>query len=75
MTAFLNLLWDYVRNGGDVRQKLETRDEYTEHEFHYDVIFEVDGQRVYVETRLEMNEQDIRDTTIHVVSVHEPYGS
>jgi hypothetical protein len=68
--AFSRLLWEYVNGGGRIDEVRELRQEYSEHEFHYDLRLPVGGRAVYVETRLII-ERDINDTTIHVVNVHD----
>lgn len=68
--AFSQKMWEYVVAGGEIDEVPETREEYSEHEFHHDLRFKMRGRATYVETRLLM-EHDIDDTTIHVVNVHD----
>lgn len=68
--AFSQKMWEHVVTGGRIDEVRETREEYSEHEFHHDLRFDVMGRATYVETRLLM-EHDIDDTTIHVVNVHD----
>ncbi|HOW18591.1 MAG TPA: hypothetical protein PLC79_06105 [Phycisphaerae bacterium] len=64
------LMWEYVEAGGEIDEVRETRPEWSEHEYHYDLRFEIDDRRVYIETRLLM-EADPEDSTIHVVNAHD----
>src|SRR5687767_5520617 len=49
---FGRLMWEYVRDGGEIDAVKETRPEWSEHQFHYDLRFAMDRRLVYVETRL-----------------------
>jgi hypothetical protein len=67
------LMFEFVAAGGRIDEVRETRPEWLEHEFHYDLRFEVEGRRVYVETRLFVQHPDDPDDPwIHVVSFHDP---
>ena len=57
---------------GQIDQVAETRPEWNEHEFHYDLRFEIQGRAVYVETRLLFDDpSDADDPQIHVVNIHD----
>lgn len=63
------LMYQHVKAGGTIDQVRERREEYSEFEYHYDLRFEIEGRRIYVETIL--NDDDPDDPTIHVVSIHD----
>lgn len=63
------LMYTHVKAGGTIDQVHERRVEYSEFEYHYDLRFEIEGRRVYIETLL--NDDDPDDPTIHVVSIHD----
>jgi hypothetical protein len=65
------LMWEHVESGEHPDEVPERRPEWCEHKFHYDLRLKIGARLVYVETRLLMNEQDIEDTTINVVSIHD----
>lgn len=65
------LISEYVVTGGKIDEVRETRPEWMEHEYHYDLRLQIHGRPVYVETRLLM-ESDPEDSTILVVNIHEP---
>jgi hypothetical protein len=70
---FGRLMWEHVRDGGMIDAVKETRPEWSEHLFHYDLRLNIAGRRIYVETRLYFGDaNDPDDPTIHVVSVHDP---
>lgn len=65
-----NLMYDFVMSGGKVDQTKETRERWKElHDFHYDLRMEIDGCRVYIETRL-IEDSRISDPYVHVVNMH-----
>ncbi len=63
------LMWEHVKNGGEVDQTHERREQYASiYEFHYDFRFSIDGRRIYIETVLD----DTRTgPTVTVVSMHD----
>ena len=65
------LMWEYVRAGGEIDEQPECRPEWSEHAFHHDLRLQVANRVVYIETRLLMDERDIRDSTINVVNIHD----
>lgn len=69
--AFSKLLHDFVLAGGEIDQVVETRTEWSIHAFHYDLRPTLNGQLLYVETRLEYrNASDPDDPIITVVNIH-----
>ena len=68
---FKQKMWEFVvMEEGEIDEVKERRPEYSEHEFHHDLRFKVDGRLVYVETRL-LQERDINDSEILVVNIHD----
>jgi hypothetical protein len=66
------VLHEYVEDGGRIDQQPETRPEWNEHEFHFDLRVRVAGRRIYVETRLFYDDPDDPDDPwIHVVNIHD----
>ena len=62
-------MFRFFAAGGEVDQIHETRAEWREHRFHYDIRMEIGGRLLYIETILVEDEPD--DPTIHVVSIHD----
>lgn len=62
------LMAEHVTAGGRVDQVEETRPEYTEWRFHYDLRLPVSDRRIYLETVLDQAE-DIDDCTIWIVNM------
>lgn len=67
------LMHEYIAEGGEIDEVRETRPEWSDFEFHYDLRFTIQGKPVYLETRLNYK-LPIRDdeSTILVVNVHAP---
>ena len=69
------LLYEHVWAEPDCRrvdEQPETRPEWKEHEFHYDLRVRVGGRMVYFETRLICrNPNDPDDPLIQVVNAHD----
>jgi len=66
-------MYEYIAGGGTIDQVVETRPEWSKHEFHYDLRFEMEEQPIYVETRLLFDDPSgPDDPRIHVVNIHEP---
>lgn len=64
---------EHVRRGGEVDEVVETRPEWSEQPFHYDLRIDVEGKPIYIETRLYFDDpHDPDDPWIHVVSFHAP---
>jgi len=55
--------------GGVIDQQPETRAEWSDWPFHYDLRLPLSGRDVYIETILQDN--DPSDPTLHIVSVHD----
>ena len=67
------LMHEYVDGGGDIDEQPETRPEWSEFEFHYDLRFEINNVKVYFETRLSYRLPVIPDeSSIIVVNIHAP---
>lgn len=62
-------LLEYVESGGEIDQVRETRDEWSEFKFHYDLRVPFGDRRLYVETVLLSEDPD--DPEIQVVNVHD----
>jgi hypothetical protein len=62
-------MFQFVAASGEIDQVAETRPDWSEHRFHYDVRMEIGGRLLYIETILV--EDDPNDPTIHVVSIHD----
>lgn len=62
-------MFRHFQAGGDIDQTRETRPEWSQHRYHYDLRIEIDGRLLYVETILV--EDDPEDSTVHVVSIHD----
>lgn len=68
------LMHEYVTQGGDIDEVLETRPEWSgQYEFHYDLRFTIQDKPVYIETRLHCRLPLVPDESwILVVNVHAP---
>jgi hypothetical protein len=64
-----SILHKHVQGGGKIREKREDREEWMADEFHYDLVFEINGRRIYAETLL-LREQEPIDSAIYIVSMH-----
>ena len=57
----------------EIAEVAETRPEWADHAFHYDLRFTINDKRVYIETRLHYREPFAADESwILVVNIHEP---
>jgi hypothetical protein len=67
-----SLVLAHLRNGGEIKFAVETRDEYLQCGFHYDVLLPGHkGKEIYVETViLNDGANDPIDLQVHVVSCH-----
>ncbi len=67
------LMHEYVTTGGVIDEVVEQRMEWRDlHEFHHDLRFEIQGVRVYIETRLIYRLPIVDDdSSIIVVNNHE----
>jgi hypothetical protein len=67
------LMYEYVEGGGNIDEVPETRPEWSEYEFHYDLRFTIQEKPVYIESRLNYREPLIPDeSSILVVNIHGP---
>jgi hypothetical protein len=62
-------MFEHLEAGGEIDQVKETREEYLEHEHHYDFRIRIGGRLVYLETRLDQEDPD--EPVIHVVNAHD----
>jgi hypothetical protein len=63
---------EHVEAGGRIDQVIETRPEWSEHDYHYDLRIPVEGRLVYIETRLRFDDPaDPDDPVILVVNAHD----
>ena len=66
------LMYEFVANGGEIDGVKETRPEWADHEYHYDLRIMVKNKSVYIETRLNYREPLVPDeSSILVVNIHE----
>ena len=64
---------EYVKEGGEIDEVPETRPEWSDDEFHYDLRFTIQDKPVYIESRLRYSEPLAPDeSTILVVNIHAP---
>src|SRR5258706_6056323 len=63
------LMFEFVERGGRINQVSETRPQWLDHKFHYDLVIEIAGRKIYFETRLFDDDPD--EPTIAVVNVHD----
>ncbi len=67
------LMYEYVESGGEIDEVRETRTEWQDFEFHYDLRFTIDDKRVYIESRLFHQCPIVKDeSTVLVVNIHAP---
>ncbi len=65
------LMYEYVVAGGEIDEEPETRREWSDHEYHYDLRFTISGKAVYIETRLNYRLPIVADeSSILVVNIH-----
>ena len=64
-----NAMHAHMQGGGVPDQVGETRPEWTAWSFHYDFRLMLAGRLVYIETILQ--DDDPRDPTIQIVSIHD----
>ena len=67
-TRVAELMHDFVMSGGEIDQVRETRPEWSEHEYHYDLRFQIAGRRVYLETRLLFDDPTDPDDPVILVA-------
>jgi len=67
------LMHEYVEGGGEIDEVKETRPQWSQYEFHYDLRFSIQGKPTYVETRLIYEPPfEPNNSIILVVNVHAP---
>jgi hypothetical protein len=68
------LMHEHVLQGGEIDEVPEKRLEWAyEYEFHYDLRFSIQGNPIYIETRLRFRPPYVPDSAwILLVNVHEP---
>ena len=67
------LMFEYVEAGGEIYEVPETRPEWNDYEYHYDLRFTIQDKRVYIESRLNYKLPVMPDeSTILVGNIHEP---
>ncbi len=61
---------DFVCDGGKITQSKETRKEWLDRPFKYEIILPLDGfpSGVYVEVKI--NDEDPKNPSVHIVSAH-----
>lgn len=68
---FGRLMYDYIAAGGEIDEVRETRPEWSDYEFHYDLRPTINGKLVYIETRLDYRPPFTPDEpVILVVNIH-----
>ncbi|MBC8868729.1 MAG: hypothetical protein H8E44_04900 [Planctomycetes bacterium] len=68
-----HLMHEYVEGGGEIDEVPETRPEWSDYEFHYDLRFTIQNKPVYIESRLHYHEPLVPDeSSILVVNIHAP---
>lgn len=66
------LMHRHVEAGGRIDEVVETRPEWEDYEFHYDLRLVIKQRRIYIETILIFKDPDDPDDPwIEVVSIHE----
>ena len=67
------LMYEYVEAGGVIDEVRETRPEWSDHEYHYDLRFTIQDKRIYIESRLYFRlPLDPDESSILVVNIHAP---
>src|SRR5438128_12002476 len=61
-------LHQFLAGGGVIDQQPERRAEWSAWPYHYDFRLQLAGRDVYIETILQ--DDDPKETTIHIVSIH-----
>jgi hypothetical protein len=65
------LMYEYVAAGGQIDEVRETRPQWSDYEFHYDLRFTIASKSVYIETRLHHRLPFVPDESwILVVNIH-----
>jgi len=67
------LMHKHVESGGEIDEVPETRSEWAEYKFHYDLRLTIQEKPIYIESRLNHKIIFVPDeSTIIVVSIHAP---
>ena len=67
------LMFEHVRGGGEIDEVKETRPEWSDFDFHYDLRFKIQGKFIYIESRLSYCEPLVPDDSqILVMNIHAP---
>ena len=62
----------HVADGGEIDEQPETREEWLEYKYHYDLRIRIETRHIYIETLLFYDDpDDPDDPTIHVVSIRD----
>jgi len=69
LKALAKVMHEHVETGGEIDQIRETRPEWNTRDFHYDFRLYLARRFLYVETILV--DDDPKDPTIHIVSIHD----
>ncbi|MBI1900080.1 MAG: hypothetical protein HY000_02170 [Planctomycetes bacterium] len=66
------IMQEFVAAGGEIDQQRETRPEWRDHNYHYDLRIPIGGRLIYIETRLEVDDPDDDEgSIIEAVNIHE----
>ena len=70
------LMYEHVAAGGEIDEVKETRPEWPEYKFHYDLVLTIRNKLVYIETRFELDTHYrlpvvADEAWIEVVNIHE----
>jgi hypothetical protein len=66
------MLFEHVKAGGEIDEQVETREEWSQHEFHHDLRVRIRGRLIYFETRLIYRDpNDPDDPRIEVANAHD----
>lgn len=69
---FRQLLYEYVQRGGEIDEVKETRPEWSDWTYHYDLRPIINGRTLYVESRLDYKDpHDPDDPLIVIVNIHD----
>lgn len=72
LNGIRRLMFEFVESGGEIDEVKETRPEWAEHEYHYDLRLTIQNKVVYIESRLYYREPVVPDESwILVVNIHE----
>jgi len=69
LKGIAELIYRHFDSGGQIDQVNETREEWLDFKFHYDLRLTIAERRIYIETVLLSEDPD--DPEIQVVNIHE----